>query len=446
MTIELEQILLGSLLANNEIYDEISIDADDFEHATHAKLFYIIEERISKGKNCDWVIVKDIFDNDASLQEVGGSEYIQELQETDYTGVNIHSIVETIKSKAWRRQIMNVCSKIIYTLENPDDLYDKSEFIEQIETIISNNFEIKEGGYSIQECVDLTLNYINDAVKGEHFFYPTYYEDLNDLIVGFKPQSLYVIAGRPAMGKTAIALNLASFLSISCPVKFFSLEMAKEELVMRQLASRTNISVQKQMKGELSHGEIQDLVEAREDIIKYQLNIDDTGGVTIQYIMSQARKFARQNNKCAIFIDYLGLIKSKRNHYNTVSLISEITQSLKSLAKEINAPVVLLSQLSREVEKRDDKRPMLSDLRDSGSIEQDADVVMFPFREEYYALRDKPIQKAKESEENFDKRMGQYYARINASKGKAELIVSKNRQGELGTVSLKFDGQRQRFK
>jgi len=280
--------------------------------------------------------------------------------------------------------------------------------------------------------------------------------DLDNLLGGLHSSDLLILAARPAMGKTSLATNIAFNVATANlrdpgqprqPVAFFSLEMSSEQLATRILAERTNISSEKLRRGQLVDDDFGLLVQASQELERTPIYIDDTPAIPISTLRTRARRLKRQHGLSMIVVDYLQLMRPSPGMRvdNRVQEISMISQGLKAIAKELNVPVVALSQLSRAVEQREDKRPILADLRESGSIEQDADVVMFIFREEYYLQKAEPVQRADESPEKFHDRHEQWMERCEKAYGKAEVIISKQRHGPTGTVTLHFEGATTRF-
>jgi replicative DNA helicase len=289
----------------------------------------------------------------------------------------------------------------------------------------------------------------------------TDFRDVDRLLGGLHDSDLVILAGRPSMGKTALATNIGFNVAKNFKqdrddfgnmktvdggvVAFFSLEMSAEQLANRILAEEAKISSERIRRGDINRDEFTRLVQAAKDLARVPFYIDDTPALSISAIRTRARRLARKTGLNLIMVDYLQLLTTNTGSENRVQELSEITRGLKAIAKELNIPVVALSQLSRQVEQRDDKRPQLSDLRESGSIEQDADVVMFVFREQYYVEREEPIQKTTEDDEEFNKRYARWSERIQKVANLAEVIVAKQRHGPIGKVKLVFDGATTRF-
>lgn len=443
---EAEQGLLGLILSDNRNYDRVStlIKSDDFYNNTHAKIYRAISSEIEQGREVNYHVLASRFEKEDSLKDIGSKEYLKELQEEVPLLSNIKDYAETISLCAYKRSVLYAINDMRDIITNPD-YYEAGKLVNDLESVISNIGDQSESQISIEKALEQALRSIEKAQSGEQVVYNTGIAQVDKIISGLRPSGLYILAGRPGMGKTALAVNISEQIAQNKPVLFFSLEMPSNELSMRLIADKTNISVSDQMNANLQADDMRRIVEAQNKIKKLKLAIDDRSGVDINYIASQARRFARKYKDCTIVIDYLGLIRGD-NRMNKVHQIEEITTRSKALAKEIKAPVLLLSQLSRAVEQREDKRPVLSDLRDSGAIEQDADVILFTYRSEYYTEREKPQNKAGDAESKYYDALNNWQSKLDSEKGKAQVIVAKNRQGESNkTAYLKFDGVRQRF-
>lgn len=442
---EAEQGLLGLILNDNRNYDRVCnvIKSDDFYNETHAKIYNAVVHEIEQGREVNSHVLSSRFEHEKSLEDIGGKEYLRELQSEVPLLNNIKDYAETISLCAYKRGILLAINDMRDLVSNPD-YYEAPKLVNDLESIITNIGNHSETQVGIDKALDGALEWIEKAQSGTEVIYRTGIGQIDKYISGLRPSGLYVLAGRPGMGKTTLAVNFAEKLADDKPVLFFSLEMPSNELSMRLIAGLTGISVSDQMNANLQADDMRKIIDAQQKLKKLKLFIDDRAGVDINYITSQARRFARKHKGGTIIIDYLGLIRGD-NRMNKVHQIEEITTRLKGLAKEINAPVLLLSQLSRALENREDKRPLLSDLRDSGAIEQDADVIMFTYRPEYYVEREEPQRKSGEAENKHFENVNEWNAKLDALRGKAQVIIGKNRQGTNGTAYLKFDGVKQRF-
>lgn len=440
--LEAEQGLLSALLCNNAAYDRVFdvIREEHFYAPAHRAIFREIRNRIEAGQRAlATTIHESIFEDDSLKQQGGASAYLADLLAFGAPIINARDYAEHIRDDYYKRQLMGAFLSANEELSNGGKLED---IVSRAEASI---FAIRQNEGSEILCAaegwSDTLHWIEAVRNGEIRPTKTGYSALDDLIQGLYPGRLYVLAARPGMGKTALGVNIAENVAAQGDVLFFSMEMPSSELQMRLAARHTGISVQKQAKGQLTDEEFRRLSLSRPP---RSFHIYERAGVDINHIVMQARRFARQKNPALIVIDYLGLITGD-NRMQKVHQIEVITTRLKTLAKELNIPIILLSQLSRALEQREDKRPMLSDLRDSGAIEQDADVVMFIYRPEYYADREEPKRKAGESFDAFNQRLNDFHSQADANRGKAQIIVAKNRQGVCDTAVLNFDGIRQYF-
>lgn len=442
--LDAEQGIIGCLLVENNIYDEIQLKPEHFFFPAHEKIYRSIEKFITEGRRASPVTLKNIFENDPDLENYGGAEYLVELANSSIGTFNAKDYAKTVKALFTRRQVIIFSQEVIERARDFDRDADLLSEIEKKLTAVSNDNPASL--YSAGEAVSEAMRWISDVRTGKIIPYKTGFTYLDNMLTGFYPGGLYILAGRPGMGKTALMLNLSENIAHHNRALVISLEMRAQELGMRLVSGRTGIPVQAQRQAfDLSQEDWHNITLAQKELSGLNLHIEDASRCNLASIMSIARRHRRKNGSFVLFIDYLGLIGTNSALDKKVYQIEEITNGLKSLAKELSIPVVLLSQLSRGVEGRDNKRPMLSDLRDSGSIEQDADVVLFPFRPEYYHEHDKPQKKANESHEKFTDRMADWEAQKAILKGKAEIIIAKNRNGETGTCPVTFDGQRQRF-
>jgi len=455
--IEAEQGLLGSLLVNNDVYDKISqiIYSKHFFDPVHQRIYEVAAEKITRNSLASPVTLKTYFQDDVGLKELGGVSYLAKLAAS---AISIFAAVDYAKlicELALRRNLINLGREISEKAlsgdadETPED---------QIATAESQLYNIAEKGNETNGFTPL-LSASKEAIIIANKAYQqdggisgisTGLVDLDKKLGGLHPSDLLIIAGRPSMGKTSLATNMAFSIADSFEkrvnedgtedlikggiVGFFSLEMSSAQLATRILSETSKVPSDKIRKGDLTEKEFRSFIESAQDIEKCPLYIDDSAALSISSLAGRARRLKRMHGLDVLFIDYLQLVRPSTHRDSRVNEISEITQGLKSIAKELNIPVIALSQLSRQVEARDDKRPQLSDLRESGSIEQDADVVMFIFREEYYKERDKPDE---HDVENFIK----WQEDMSRLHGRAELIIGKQRHGPIGTVDLSFQSK-----
>ncbi len=451
--IEAEQTVLGSILANNEIFDEITDQLDEsyFFDPIHKKIYKIISNLISKGLLANPVTIKNFFNSKEELVEIGGIDYLLKLTKVSTTKNQIKYYSQLLSDLYIRRQLINISEETLEESKNKDLDISGTNILENTERKL---FEIAERGEfqrsfvtfkdALKETIDMaTAAYKNDqGIVGV----PSGLTDLDDRLGGLHKQDLIIIAGRPSMGKTALATNIAFNASLNIKknnlktsVAFFSLEMSSEQLSTRILAEQSRVKSNDIRRGKINQDDFERFIEASKNLEMLPLHIDDTPAITISALSNRARRLKRKEGLDLIVIDYIQLMKSSgyRNEGRVLE-IAEITQGLKALAKELDVPVLALSQLSRQVEQREDKKPQLSDLRESGSIEQDADVVMFVFREQYYLEKQEPKPGTAEHVE-WQEKMSQIH-------NEAEIIIGKQRHGPTGVIKLEFESTFTKFK
>lgn len=450
---EAEQAVLGAILANNEALNHVgsALEPEDFYAGIHQRIFKAIKQFNDKGLIANPVTLKHHFAGSEEVED----QYLAKLVGAATSIINIHDYGKIIRDLAIKRRLIGVGETVVVEAFNPQSEHGG---ITQVEMAEQQLFKLAtegdaEGGFQpLKFAVIDALNRTEKAFQrsGAVVGLDTGFKDMNKLLGGLHPSDLIILAGRPAMGKTALATTIAynaaaaiarededAFARNEKPrsVGFFSLEMSGEQLAMRLLAAAGGISSHKLQRGELGQEEFQRLVEKSGELARLPLHIDDTPALTIAALRSRARRLKRVHNVSLIVVDYLQLVRpsSTNSQSNRVQEVSEITQGLKAIAKELDIPVIALSQLSRQVESRDDKRPQLADLRESGSIEQDADIVMFVYREEYYHQRKQPREGTPEHVA--------WMAEMAAVHGLAEVIVAKHRNGPVDTVTLQFQGE-----
>jgi replicative DNA helicase len=447
-----EQALLGALLINNALFHEIEgyLLPEHFYVGVHGRIFEAMGKLIERDQVADPVSLTDFFGSSDWFKEVGGRSFLEQLNEAASTVINIKTYAGIIYTHFLSRQLIAIGSDMVNTSMELEERRPPQEIIEEAEGRL---FQLAEAGASKGTTYQNLKNPLKSVIErieaarangGAVTGIPTGFYGVDDTLGGWQNSDLIILAARPAMGKTAFALNAALNVAKSkdtgtrggVGVGFFSLEMSAEQLASRLLASESGISGQDIARGDI-HGEnFQHLVMATDTLSRLDLYIDDTPALSIGAMRSRARRMKRTHGIGMIVVDYLQLMRgSGRKDSNRVQEISEISQGLKSIARELNVPVIALSQLSREVEKRDNKRPVLSDLRESGSIEQDADVVMFLYREFYY--KEKTIGTNPTPEQQ---------AELDAIKNLTELIISKNRKGPTKAIKLVFDGPTTTFR
>lgn len=460
--IEAEQALLGALLANNKAYEQISdfLKPNHFADPVHAKIYEVISKLISRGHVADTITLKNYFEQEGVLTEVGGYKYLIKLAESSSPLTNPEYYAQYIYDQFLRRELISTGYDIVNNAMKEDIDAPASSQIEEAEKRLYDLSDIgdtQRGFINFSEALTQSLGTIEKAYQkeGKISGLSTGLDDLDKRTGGLNDSDLLILAGRPAMGKTALATNIAynvaewmsrdrNLDAKQRGVAFFSLEMSADQLATRILSSTAGISSQRMRNGDIDNGEFGRIAEVIRSLEKMPLYIDDTPGLTIASIRNRARRLKRSKGLGLIVIDYIQLItgSSKRGEANRVQELSEISRGLKIMAKELSVPVIALSQLNRGVEQRDDKRPVMSDLRESGSIEQDADIVLFVYRENYYIQNEEP----KETDKNYtpDKH-DKWEAKMRATKYKAEVIIGKHRHGPTGTVTLSWNGEFAQF-
>jgi replicative DNA helicase len=457
--IEAEQQLLGAILTNNDLYDRIAsvVSAEHFHEPVHQRIFEVAAARIQKNALASPVTLKPFLEEDPGLAELGGPAYLARLAGAAISAFAARDYAQMIYDLAIRRELIGLGTEISAKAR---DVQVASEPKDQIVEAEQALYKLGEQGKS-DSGFQSFLKAVTDAVNVANAAYQrdgglagvsTGLLDMDKKLGGLHPSDLLILAGRPSMGKTSLATNIAFNVAKAYKrglrhdgtqgavdggvVGFFSLEMSAEQLASRILAEASEISSHKIRQGDMTEAEFRRFVEAAKALESCPLFIDDTPSIPISQLAARARRLKRTHGLDLLIIDYLQLARGTAD--NRVQEIAEISMGLKAIAKELNIPVIALSQLSRQVESREDKRPQLSDLRESGSIEQDADVVMFVFREEYYKEREKP------GDHELDK-MAEWQEAMSRLHGKAEVIIGKQRHGPIGTVELSFESEFTRF-
>ncbi len=448
--IEAEQAVIGSILLANETFDEISliISSKNFYDPMHQKIFGAIDKMISKGMLANPITLKNYFENEKD--ELNIPEYLVKITKFSTSSRQSIEYSKLIYDLYVKRELIKISDSIIDTAKLNDLNNDGQQIIENFEKSL---FDLAEKGsfsstlVKFDEAMKQTIEMASNAYKNDEGIVgvPSGLRDLDDRLGGMHKSDLIIIAGRPSMGKTALATNIAFHAAKkiqekgekSC-IAFFSLEMSSEQLSTRILAEQSRIKSNDIRRGKISDEQFDKFIETSKNISELPLYIDETPAISIAALSNRARRIKRVYGLDMIVIDYIQLMRGSNFKDGRVQEISEITQGLKALAKELSIPVLALSQLSRAVEQRDDKKPLLSDLRESGSIEQDADVVMFVFRESYYLKNKEPRPATVEHAE--------WQAKMNEISHLAELLILKQRHGPTGTVMLEFEEMFTKFK
>ena len=452
--LEAEQALLGSVLVNNDIIDEIAniIHSKIFYDPAHIKIYEVIENLNSKGMIANPITLKNFFEKDNMLSEVGGTEYLVKLTRFSSSAKQAIDYAKIIHEMYLRRELVQISDKLSSDTLNANSREQNAENI--IESTEKSLFDLAERGSFSQsflrfnQALDQTIEMATLAMQNDQGLVgvPTGLTDLDNKLGGLHKSDLVILAGRPSMGKTALATNIAysaaqNILSKQekSSVAFFSLEMSSEQLSTRILSEQARIKSDDIRRGKVTEEEINRYIETSRNIYNLPLYIDETPAITIATLSNRARRIKRLFGLSLVVVDYIQLMRSASNkNEGRVQEISEITQGLKALAKELSVPVLALSQLSRAVEQRDDKQPQLADLRESGSIEQDADVVMFVYREAYYLERKQPKLGSIEHAE--------WQSKMNDVNGLADIILGKQRHGPTGVIKVEFEGIYTKFK
>ena len=450
--IEAEQAVIGSILVSNDIFDDVSIIIDNkkFYDPVHQKIFAAIENLISKGMLANPITLKNYFENDSSLIELQGHEYLVKLTKFSTTIRQTIEYSKIIYDMHIRRELIQISEVTIEKASNKILDMSGNKIIEDSERLL---FDLAEKGslntsfIKFDQALNYTIEMASNAYKNEEGIVgvPTGLTALDDRLGGMHNSDLLIIAGRPSMGKTALATNIAFHAAkklqekgTKSSIAFFSLEMSSEQLSTRILAEQSRIKSNDIRRGRISEEQFDKFIETSKNISELPLYIDETPAISIAAMSNRARRIKRLYGLDLVVVDYIQLMSAANTRDGRVQEISEITKGLKALAKELSVPVLALSQLSRAVEQRDDKKPQLSDLRESGSIEQDADVVMFVYREAYYLERKEPRPATVDHAD--------WQAKMNEVSNLAEIIIGKQRHGPTGNINVEFEAMFTKFR
>ena len=464
-----EQALLGALLANNKAYERVSefLTPEHFVDPIHGRIFAAIARRVEAGQLADAVTLKAEFEHSGVLDEVGGTTYLAQLLGAMVGIINAGEYGRAIYDAWLRRQLIDIGETVVNNAFGAGTELDGRA---QIEIAEQELFNLAERGAADGGFVTFEHALVEAIQNAERAFQrsggvsglSTGLRDLDKKTGGLHPSDLLILAGRPGMGKSALATKIAFGAARAiqaearrtdpnavprASVAIFSLEMSAEQLATRLLSEEARIVGERIRRGDIGQKDFDRFVQVSRDIGSLPLHIDDTPAITLSALRTRCRRLSRTKGLSLIVIDYLQLMRpaAGTRPENRVLEISQITQGLKAIAKELAVPVLALSQLSRSVESREDKRPQLSDLRESGSIEQDADLVMFIYRDEYYEQNREPKQLRFETEEKFHTAMDKWKRDMENVHNKAELLIEKNRHGATGKIDLYFEGEYTRF-
>jgi len=423
-----EQSVLGGILLENEAINKVAehITEEDFYRESHRKIFLSMLELFEKNEPIDLITLTDVLKKKNHLEDVGGAAYLSSLVDNIATASNIAYYAKIVREKAILRRLVSAATEIV--TKGYEDSEDVEDLLDQAERSIFEITEkqIRPSFFDLKTILKESFKTIERLYEKKEFVtgVPTGFAEIDRLTAGLQPADLIVVAGRPSMGKTAFCLNIAQYAAIEAniPVAVFSLEMSKEQIALRMLCSEGRVDAQKLRRGFLEKEDWQKLIRAIDALSQAPIFIDDTPALTALEMKAKARRLKAEHKLGLIIVDYLQLMRGKGGSDNREQEISDISRSLKALAKELNLPIVALSQLNRRVEDRPNKRPQLADLRESGAIEQDADVIAFIYRDEMY----------NRSEDN-------------PNKGTAEILVGKQRNGPTGDIKLTFVDKYTRF-
>ena len=459
-SVEAEQQLLGAVLTNNDVYDRIAsiIGPQHFYDPVHARIFEIAAARIAKNALASPVTLKAFMEDDSGLKELGGPAYLARLAANAISAFAVRDYAQMVYDLAIRRELIGLGREISEKAARVEVSSEPREQIVEAEQMLyklSEQGRAESGFQSFLSAVTEAVNVANAAYQREGGLagISTGLIDMDKKLGGLHPSDLLILAGRPSMGKTSLATNIAFNVAKAYKrgmrpdgtegtieggvVGFYSLEMSAEQLAARILSEASEVPSEQIRRGDMTEAEFRRFVDAAKALEACPLYIDDTPALPISQLAARARRLKRTHGLDVLIIDYLQLVRPATAKDSRVNEVSEITQGMKAIAKELDIPVIALSQLSRQVESRDDKRPQLSDLRESGSIEQDADVVMFVYRDEYYLANREP----KPGTEDHLK----WEQALNEARGKAEGIIAQQRHGPTATVPLAFQAEYTRF-
>jgi replicative DNA helicase len=449
---EAEQWLLGAILVNNKAWDAVCdvVSPDDFAHRVHGSIFSAMGSIIGNGGVASPVTLYSYFADDPALKQFGGGQYIAILAASAVSVLNAPFYAQTVRDLAWRRELVLAVDEISSDARSvvPD-----RDFLAVLDDAEQRLYEIAERGTRqgaprpLSDAVQAAITEMEATYRrGGAIIVDTGLVDLDRIVTGMGGGDMHVLAGRPAMGKSAGAGTIAANCAKAGKrVLFFSLEMTRLELARRWIAGVTGISTEAQRHGRVESCDWARLIEAQKYLNGLPIQVDDQPRLSVNQMRQRARRMKRRTGLDLVIIDHLQLVRQGGKQESRRVEIGDVTSSLKAIAKELDVPVLLLSQINRGVESRDDKRPTLSDLKESGDIEQDADVVMFLYREEYYASRTEPKRKEFETSERYAERLADWQRNLDDIKCLAEIIVAKNRHGRTGVAKVAFNGERQRF-
>jgi replicative DNA helicase len=469
-----EQALLGALLANNKAFERVAefLAAEHFADPVHGRIFAAIQRRVDQGQLADAITLRTEFEHNGALDEVGGTAYLAQLLTAMVGIINAGEYGRAIHDAWLRRELIEVGEEVVNNAFGADPELDGRL---QVEAAEQRLFDIADKGAASGKFISFEKALTTAIAGAERAFHrpghvsglSTGLRDLDKKMGGLHPSDLMILAGRPGMGKSALATKIAFGAARALQadarkaaatvgegeqvpkgsVAFFSLEMSAEQIALRMLAEESRVSGDKIRRGDIAQRDFDRFVQVSREVAGLPLHIDETPGISISALRTRCRRLKRTAGLSLVIVDYLQLMRPSAGTKpeSRVLEISQFTQGLKAIAKEMAIPVIALSQLSRAVEQREDKRPQLSDLRESGTIEQDADSVMFIYRDEYYLQQRGPKQTAFDSDEKFNIAMDKWQQDMERVHNKAELLIEKQRHGPTGKIDLLFEGEFTRF-
>jgi len=452
---EIEAALLGALLTNNRVFEKVSeiLEPEHFYEPVHGRIYEVAGALVDRGETASPLTLARHFETDAGLADVGGGQYVYDLAAAVVSVVNVADYARTIADLATKRAIIDICRTTEHAAYADSIEAGADAVLEHHEAALQRleAHGSEATAISLGAATDAALATVDAARRhdGEVSGIPTGLAALDRITAGLHAPDVVILAGRPAMGKSALAGTIGyNVANGGRRVLLYSLEMSAPQIAHRLISAAAGVPSEDMRRGRATDLDMTTLQAARDRLAELPLTIDDDGRMTVAKLRSRARRRQRRHGLDLVIVDYIQKLRASdemRRRYSNVADMTEISGDLKSLAKELGVPILVLSQLSRAVEQRDDKRPMLSDLRESGAIEQDADVVIFIYRDEYYAKKAEPLRGSYKSDTQFDEAHIRWGERWKAAKGVAEAIIAKQRMGPTGDIKLRFDGSTMSF-
>ena len=439
---EAEQSLLGAILVNNKAFDKVSefLKPEHFADPAHGIIYQTISSLISRGQQASVVILSHYLEKEHFLVEIGGTEYLAQLAGSVVSIINAGDYGRLIFDLHLRRELIALGTDVVNTSSEPNTELTACEIAHSFESQLFSLTETSDSRSKSRSFSDVVSSMMSESERAREngagiIGLSTGLRELDGVMGGLAPGNLIVLGGRPAMGKSALLCSMGRYIAeTQCPVGIFSLEMRGEEIAQRMTADIASIPYAAIRNGRMDAFDWDKLQKARKSASECRLHVDDYPGATMDQIRVRARRMVRRNGIGIVIIDHVHLIQQKAER--RLDELTKISRSLKEMARELDVPVLALCQLSRSVESRDDKRPVMSDLRESGSLEQDADIVSFIYRHHYYLERDEPIRGERETVDKFTESLADWSAQCQSEKHKAQVLIQKNRHGQTGVVNL----------